>query len=178
MQPETYMAFSVDRQGVALVADFTMNEWPAAGEPPDSFVHYSYLHDLERVGRSYTCRLIGYMTIAMMQYTDPATMRRHPVGDVTPAGLVNPDGSATVMVDPTAPMGTHVMLSLDVGAQALEIVERGRDKRIMPGTVRMVPVADLAQRGGDVAAIDIGAIVLNVLMSLYPSVFAPYPALA
>lgn len=178
MQRETYMAFAVDRGGVALVADFTMNEWPDPGEGSDSFVHYSYLRDLDNAGRSYTCRLIGLLTLHMMKYAEPAFMRQHPVGDVTSAGQIVPDGSITVPVHPTSQLSTHVMLSVDVIAETLEVVQRGSDKKILPLTARAIAVAALEQGTGDDAAVLVGEIVLDTLAGIYPAIFAAYPSLA
>ncbi|WP_426178207.1 hypothetical protein [Massilia sp. TWR1-2-2] len=138
---------------------------------------YSYLEDLDREGQAYTRRLIGLLTLMMMKYSSPEVMGRYPVGPITPATQIINHGRA--VVDDKALMPTHLMLSLDPVAEALEMVERGSDKRISRRvTVRRIDAADLAKRGGDATAMDVGAIVLEMLKDLYPSIFARFPALA
>ncbi|MFC0136059.1 hypothetical protein CR105_01865 [Massilia eurypsychrophila] len=179
MYRQTYMTFGIDRQGVALVAEFVMNDRP--GQQIESMLSYSYFEDLDREGRDYTRRLIGLLTLMMMQYSSPEVMSRHAVGPITPATQIITHGSAVGVVDENALMSTHLMLSLDPAAEALEleIVERGGDKRILRRVaVRRVAAADLAERGGDAAAMDVGAIVLEMLKDLYPASFAGFPTLA
>ena len=111
MYRQTYMTFGIDRQGVALVAEFVMNDRPGPGEQVETMLSYSYLEDLDREGQAYTRRLIGLLTPMMMKYSSPEVMGRYPVGPITPATQIINHGRA--VVDDKALMPTHLMLGLD-----------------------------------------------------------------
>jgi hypothetical protein len=177
MQPLTYMMFGIDRNRVALVANFVLDDRPAPGEPKNEFGQHALLGTLGGAGKPYACRMIGAMVLLMMQHTDPEAMRKHTFGAVTPAQMIGRGDGPAGPMDIDALLPIHLMLSLASDGQSLEIEQRDEQKQVVPGAGNTVPVSDLAARGADGAATVIGAIVLDTLMGLYPAVFAPYPAL-
>ena len=170
-----YMAFGVDRRGIAIASIPIVHE---NGRAVRSFPNHFFLDQMTEKGADFTRRMLGDIAISFMCRTHRDATRRYVFEPVAATRLFDDDSNVSRLVpDRDAVLPILVAVGLSDDGLSLETAEHDDAHQALPGTVRTTPLRELEARGPDGAATQVGNDVLGTLIRLYPAVFASYPAL-